>query len=87
MPETPARLVTIYTACDIYEANIIKTKLAEAQIECFIGYELGPAYPLGPVEVRVPEQRLSEARELIEEFQRAAPLSEEEPGRAQGQPN
>ncbi len=79
MSETPARLVAIYTARDIYEANMVKATLAEAQIECFIGYELGPAYPLGPIEVRVPESRAEEARELIEEFQRAAPLLEEEP--------
>lgn len=77
--QEPYKLVSAYTAQDIYEANIIKTKLEEAQIKCFVGYEMGPAYPIGPVEVRVPEHHLLEAREFIEEFQRTVPLPEEGP--------
>ncbi|GBC76077.1 hypothetical protein HRbin07_00273 [bacterium HR07] len=48
----------------------------EAQIEAFIGYDMGSAYPIGPVEVRVAETHAEEARELIAEFL-AAPEEDE----------
>jgi len=66
-------LVTVYIAKDMIEASLIKSFLEESQIEAFIGYDLGPAYPVGPVEVRVAQTRADEARELIAEFVKAEP--------------
>lgn len=67
-------LVTVYIAKDITEANLVKALLAEARIEAFAGYDGGPAYPVGQVEVRVSEARAPEARELIAEFLKAGEL-------------
>lgn len=64
-------LVTVYIAKDITEANLVKALLAEAQIEALAGYDGGPAYPVGPVEVQVTQTRAAEARELIAEFLKA----------------
>nr|BAL59678.1 hypothetical protein HGMM_OP4C314 [Candidatus Acetothermum autotrophicum] len=66
-------LVTVYIAQDMLEANVVKTFLEEAQIEAFIGYDMGSAYPIGPVEVRVAETHAEEARELIAGFLQAEP--------------
>lgn len=66
-------LVTVYVAKDMTEASVIKSFLDEFQIESFIGYDLGPAYPVGQIEVRVAEEHVDEARELIAEFLRAEP--------------
>ncbi|MFN4218281.1 MAG: hypothetical protein ACK4HB_03255 [Candidatus Bipolaricaulia bacterium] len=43
------------------------------QIEAFIGYDLGPAYPVGQIDVRVAEEHADEARELIAEFLQSPP--------------
>jgi hypothetical protein len=70
-------LVTVYIATDMAEASLVKSFLEEAQIEAFIGYDGGPAYPVGQVEVRVGEARAPEARELIAEFLRASTETED----------
>lgn len=66
-------LVTVYVAKDMTEASLIKSFLEEFQIESFIGYDLGPAYPVGQIDVRVAEEHADEARELIAEFLQALP--------------
>jgi len=66
-------LVTVYIAQDMLEANLVKSFLEESQIEAFIGYDLGSAYPVGPVEVRVAETHAEEARGLIAEFLQSGP--------------
>lgn len=66
-------LVTVYVAKDMTEASLIKSFLEEFQIESFIGYDLGPAYPVGQIEVRVAEEHADEARELIAEFLQSPP--------------
>lgn len=66
-------LVTVYVAKDMTEASLIKSFLEEFQIESFIGYDLGPAYPVGQIDVRVAEEHADEARELIAEFLNAEP--------------
>lgn len=71
-------LVTVYLATDMAEANLVKSLLEEAQIEAFIGYDLGPAYPVGQIEVRIAATRADEARELIAEFLRARADGEDE---------
>lgn len=69
----PGPLVTVYIAQDMLEANLVKSFLEESQIAAFIGYDLGSAYPVGPVEVRVAETHAEEARELIAEFLQSGP--------------
>lgn len=66
-------LVTVYIAKDMTEASLIKSFLEEFQIESFIGYDLGPAYPIGQIEVRVAAAHADEARELIAEFLQSPP--------------
>jgi hypothetical protein len=66
-------LVTIYIAKDMPEASLVKSFLEEFQIESFIGYEAGSAYPVGQIEVRVAEAYADEARELIAELLSAPP--------------
>ncbi len=66
-------LATVYIAKDMTEASLIKSFLEEFQIESFIGYDLGSAYPIGHIEVRVAEEHADEARELIAEFLRSPP--------------
>ncbi|MCS6903329.1 MAG: DUF2007 domain-containing protein [Candidatus Bipolaricaulota bacterium] len=66
-------LVTVHIAKDMIEANVIKSFLEEFQIEAFIGYDLGPAYPVGQIDVRVAEAHADEARELIAEFFQSSP--------------
>lgn len=76
-PSPTGPLVTVYVAQDMTEASLIKSFLEEFQIESFIGYDLGPAYPVGQIDVRVAETHADEARELIAEFL-AAPLEDGE---------
>ncbi len=64
----PGSLVTVYVAKDMTEAGLIKSFLEEFHIEAFIGYDLGSAYPIGQIDVRVAEEHADEARELIVEF-------------------
>ncbi|MCS7197828.1 MAG: DUF2007 domain-containing protein [Candidatus Bipolaricaulota bacterium] len=66
-------LVTVYVAKDMTEASVIKSFLEEFQIEALIAYDLGSAYPVGPIDVRVAEEHADEARELIAEFLQAPP--------------
>jgi hypothetical protein len=66
--------VTVYIAKDMTEASLIRSFLGEFQIDAFIGYDLGPAYPVGQVEVRVAETHADEARELIAEFLKVGEL-------------
>lgn len=66
-------LVTVYIAKDMTEASLIKSFLEEFQIESFIAYDLGSAYPVGQIDVRVAEEHADEARELIAEFLQAPP--------------
>ncbi len=72
-PSSSGPLVTIYIAKDMTEASLIKSFLEEFQIEAFIGYDLGPAYPVGQIEVRVAESHADEARDLIAEFLQSPP--------------
>lgn len=66
-------LVTVYVAKDMTEASAIKSFLEEFQIEALISYDLGSAYPIGQVDVRVAEEHADEARELIAEFLQSPP--------------
>lgn len=76
-PPPAGPLATVYIAMDMAEANLVKAFLEEAQIEAFIGYDGGPAYPVGQVEVRVAETRAPEAREVIAGFLEAGDFSAE----------
>lgn len=66
-------LVTVYVAKDMLEASVIKSFLEEFQIEAFISYDLGSAYPVGQIDVRVAQEHADAARELIVEFLQAPP--------------
>ncbi len=72
-PSPISPLVTVYIAKDMTEASLVKSFLEEFQIESFIGYDAGSAYPVGQIEVRVAETHADEARELIAEFLSAPP--------------
>lgn len=72
-PAPLGSLVTVYVAKDMTEASLVKSFLEEFQIESLIGYDLGPAYPMGQIEVRVAEPHANEARELIAEFLHSPP--------------
>jgi len=72
-PSSAGPLMTVYIAKDMTEASLIKSFLEEFQIESFIGYDAGSAYPVGQIEVRVAETYADEARELIAEFLQSSP--------------
>jgi len=59
-------LVSVYTTDKEYQASLISNKLKEAGIEPFQLNKRDSMYPVGYVEIQVPESSVEEARAIIE---------------------
>ena len=69
----PNELVTVYTASNSIEANILRNALADEEIECFLQGEnqAAEAGLMGlPIQVQVPAQQADAARAFFAEHDR-----------------
>jgi len=60
--------VSIYSAVQMYEAELIKSILAEKNIECVIMNKQDSTYGIGDIEIYVLNANAFNAKQLILEF-------------------
>jgi len=58
----------IYSTNQLYEAELVKTMLADNEIECVIMNKQDSTYRFGDIEICVPIERILKAKHLILEF-------------------
>ncbi len=62
-----SKLVSVYTTDKEYQATLISNKLREADIEPFQLNKRDSMYPVGYIEIQVPEESFEKARNIVEE--------------------
>lgn len=60
--------VVIYSSAQLYEAEMVRSILAENSIECVIMNKQDSAYMFGDIEVYVPTNEAFRAKQLILDF-------------------
>ena len=60
--------VPVYSSSQLYEAEMVKSLLAENDIECVILNKKDSVYMFGDIEVYVPTDETLKAKQLIIEF-------------------
>jgi len=58
----------VYTTNKVYEAEILKSIMAENNIECILMNKMDSSYMIGEIEVMVPANQGNEAKQLIPLF-------------------
>jgi len=60
--------VLIYSAAQLYEAEMVRSRLADNDIECVIMNKQDSVYMFGDIEVYVPTNEAFRAKQLILDF-------------------
>ncbi|MEI6060006.1 MAG: DUF2007 domain-containing protein [Bacteroidota bacterium] len=60
--------ILVYSTAQIYEAELLKSVMADSEIECVILNKQDSTYRFGDIEVYVPTESAFKAKQLILEF-------------------
>jgi len=60
--------IVIYTSAQLYEAEMVRSIMADNEIECVIMNKKDSTYGFGEIEVYVPTEEAFKAKQLILEF-------------------
>ncbi len=60
--------IVIYSTSELYDAELVKTFMADNNIECVIMNKKDSTYGFGEIEIYVPTEEAFRAKQLILEF-------------------
>jgi hypothetical protein len=60
--------IVIYSSAQLYEAEMVRSIMADNEIECVIINKKDSTYGFGEIEVYVPTEEAFKAKQLIREF-------------------
>jgi len=60
--------IVIYSSAQLYEAEMVRSIMADNEIECVIMNKKDSTYGFGEIEVYVPTEEAFKAKQLILEF-------------------